>query len=187
MAFAASLRVAGLDGVAGIAGAAGADALTHFRTDRHDGSTGVLKYSAAQAEAFEKLDAYYAGFFGTPDTRFGLRPSDITDPQQIKQLTAFFSWSAWAGAALRPSLVYILHQHWPLEPLVGNHPTADAIVCSVLSLIALLGVIGLLLAVFGKPQRPSVKNLGPVLRVGLWNIERALEFRTDPICAYGHE
>ena len=82
--------------------------------------------------------------------KFGLRPSDITDPQQIRQLTAFFSWSAWAGAALRPNLAYSYTNNWPPEPLVGNHPTADAIVWSVLSLIALLGGIGLLLAVFGR-------------------------------------
>jgi nitric oxide reductase large subunit len=80
----------------------------------------------------------------------------------------------WCSFA--PESCLFLHQHWPPEPLVGNHPTAGAIVWSVLSLIALLGVIGLLLAVFGKPLRPSVKNLGPVLRVGLWNIERALNF-----------
>jgi nitric oxide reductase subunit B len=124
--------------------------ITDFKTNRYDGNTGVLKYSAAQAEAFEKLNAYYAGFFGTSDTRFGLRPSDITDPQQIRQLTAFFSWSAWAGAALRPNLAYSYTNNWPPEPLVGNHPTADAIVWSVLSLIALLGGIGVLLAVFGR-------------------------------------
>ena len=124
--------------------------ITDFKTNRYDGSTGALNYSAAQAEAFQKLDGYYAGFFGTPDTRFGLRPSDIDDPEQIRQLTAFFSWSAWASAALRPNLAYSYTNNWPPEPLVGNHPTADAIVWSVLSLIALLGGIGLLLAVFGR-------------------------------------
>jgi nitric oxide reductase subunit B len=31
-----------------------------------------------------------------------LAASAITDPQQIKQLTAFFSWSAWTASALRP-------------------------------------------------------------------------------------
>jgi nitric oxide reductase subunit B len=121
-----------------------------FKTNRYDSSTGVLEYSAAQAKAFEELDAYYAGFFGTPDTRFGLRPSDITDPQQVRQLTAFFSWSAWAGAALRPNFDYSYTNNWPPEALVGNRATADAVVWSVLSLIALLGGIGLLLAVFGR-------------------------------------
>ena len=84
--------------------------ITDFKTNRYDGGTGVLSYSAAQAEAFEKLQIYYADFFGTPNTKYGLRPSAITDPQQIRQLTAFFSWSAWAGSARRPNLAYLLHK-----------------------------------------------------------------------------
>ncbi len=124
--------------------------ITDFKTNRYDATTGVLHYSAAQAEAFEKLVHFYADFFGSPTTKYGLRPSAITDPQQIRQLTAFFSWSAWAGSTLRPNLAYSYTNNWPPEPLVANHATADAIVSSVLSLIALLGGIGLLLAAFGR-------------------------------------
>ena len=112
--------------------------------------TGVLAYTAAQAEAFEKLDLYYGDFFGNPTTKYGLRPSAITDASQIKQLTAFFSWSAWTASTLRPNLTYSYTNNWPPEPLVANHVTADAVVWSVLSLIALLGGIGLLLAAFGR-------------------------------------
>jgi nitric oxide reductase subunit B len=125
-------------------------AITDFKTNRYHAATGVLEYSPAQARAFEELDRFYADFFGTPTTRFGLRPSAITDPHQIRQLTAFFSWSAWAGSTLRPNLDYSYTNNWPPEPLVGNHPTADAVVWSVLSLIALLGGVGLLLAAFGR-------------------------------------
>jgi len=124
--------------------------ISDFKTNRYDSVKGALTYTAAQAEAFQKLDNYYADFFGTPTGKYGLRPSSITDPQQIRQLTAFFSWSAWAGSTLRPNLAYSYTNNWPPEPLVGNHPTADAIVWSVLSLIALLGGIGLLLAAFGR-------------------------------------
>lgn len=121
-----------------------------FKTNRYDSVTGVLSYTAAQAEAFQKLDLYYAEFFGNPTTKYGLRPSAITDAPQIKQLTAFFSWSAWSASALRPNLTYSYTNNWPPEPLVANHATADAVVWSVLSLIALLGGIGLLLAAFGR-------------------------------------
>jgi len=124
--------------------------ITDFKTNRYDAASGILKYSAAQARAFEELNRFYADFFATPTTKFGLRPSAITDSQQIRQLTAFFSWSAWAGSTLRPNLDYSYTNNWPPEPLVGNHATADAIVWSVLSLIALLGGVGLLLAAFGR-------------------------------------
>ena len=130
--------------------AAGPQTIADFKTNRYDSATGTLLYTAAQTEAFEKLDAYYADFLGTPTTRYGLRPSAITDPQQIRQLTAFFSWSAWAASTLRPNLDYSYTNNWPPEPLVANHATADAIVWSVLSLVALLGGIGLLLAAFGR-------------------------------------
>src|SRR5215470_17331646 len=124
--------------------------IADFKANRYDPSSGVLTYSAAQTDAFNKLVPHYGEFFATPDTRNGLRPSAITDPEQIKQLTAFFSWSAWTASALRPNLNYSYTNNWPPEPLVGNHATADAVVWSVLSLAALLGGTGLLLGVFGR-------------------------------------
>jgi nitric oxide reductase subunit B len=121
-----------------------------FKANRYDPASGVLVFSAAQSEAFRRLVAHYSDFFATPDTRNGLRPSAITDPEQLRQLTAFFSWSAWTASALRPQLDYSYTNNWPPEPLVDNHPTADALVWSVLSLIALLGGTGLLLGAFGR-------------------------------------
>src|SRR5215472_16310737 len=124
--------------------------IADFKANRYDATSGVLTYSVAQTEAFNKLVSHYGNFFATPDTRNGLRPSAITDPQQINQLTAFFSWSAWTASALRPNLDYSYTNNWPPEPLVANHATADALVWSVLSLIALFGGTGLLLAAFGR-------------------------------------
>lgn len=121
-----------------------------FKTNRYDAATGTLIFTGAQAYAFEQCRAYYASFFGNPTTRFGLRPNDIRDPEQIRKLTAFFSWSAWAASAARPGHAYSYTNNWPPEPLVDNHVTADAIVWSMLSLAALLGGTGLLLAGFGR-------------------------------------
>jgi nitric oxide reductase subunit B len=125
-------------------------AMTDFKTNRYDGATGVLLYSAAQAEAFRQLTDYYAGYLGAPTTKFGLRPNAITDPEKIRQLTAFFSWSAWTASTPRPHKDYSYTNNWPPESLVGNHATAETLLWSVLSLIALLGGIGLLLASFGR-------------------------------------
>jgi nitric oxide reductase subunit B len=121
-----------------------------FRTNRYSASTGVLVYTDAQVNAFEENRSYYGSYFGEPTTKFGLRPSVVTDPNQIRQLTAFFSWSAWAASTNRPGHIYSYTNNWPAEPLVDNHATADSVVWSVLSLVALLGGTGLLLAVFGR-------------------------------------
>ncbi len=127
-----------------------AQTVKDFKTNRYDPATGTLEYTAAQATAFKDLEVHYGDFFSQPSTRFGLRAKAITNPQQIDNLTAFFSWSAWASASSRPGLEYSYTNNWPSESLVGNHLTADAVVWSVLSLIALLGGIGLLLAAFGR-------------------------------------
>lgn len=121
-----------------------------FKTNRYNPATGTLTYTDAQAHAFEECQAYYASFFGNPTTKFGLRPDAIRDPEQIRKLTAFFSWSAWAASTARPGHTYSYTNNWPPEPLVGNHVTADAIVWSMLSLAALLGGTGVLLASFGR-------------------------------------
>jgi nitric oxide reductase subunit B len=121
-----------------------------FKNNRYDSSANTLIYTPAQVHAFEQLRSHYAEFFGEPTTKYGLRPNAIRDPEQIRQLTAFFSWSAWTSSALRPGELYSYTNNWPPEPLVENRATADAIVWSVLSLIALLGGIGLLFAAFGR-------------------------------------
>ena len=124
--------------------------------NRYDAKTDTLTFSAAQAAAFRQLVPYYRDFFSDPKSEHGLRPDAITDATELKQLTAFFAWTAWAAAAERPGHDYSYTNNWPSEPRVDNKPTANVIVWSVLSLIALLGGIGLLFGAFGRWGR----NLG---------------------------
>ncbi len=121
-----------------------------FKENRYDPESETLEFTAAQAAAFGELRGYYGDYFGEPTTRYGLRPEAIRDPGEIRQLTAYFAWTAWAAAALRPGLDYTYTNNWPPEPLVENEPTGEVVVWSVLSLVALLGGIGLLFAAFGR-------------------------------------
>jgi len=121
-----------------------------FRTNRYDPATGTLQFSTAQARAFGDLLRHYAAYFGEPTTKYGLRPSAITDPNELHALTAFFAWAAWAASAQRPGHAYSYTNNWPSEPLVANGPTADNLVWSALSLIVLLGGSGLLFAAVGR-------------------------------------
>jgi nitric oxide reductase subunit B len=129
---------------------AAASTVEDFKENRYDPETGTLELTAPQAAAFEELRGHYGEFFGEPTTRNGLRPEAISDPEEIRQLTAYFAWTAWAASAERPGHDYSYTNNWPPEPLVENEPTANVVVWSVLSLIALLGGIGLLFAAFGR-------------------------------------
>ncbi len=123
---------------------------TMLRTNRYDESTGTLQFTDEQVAAFESLQQHYAAYFGSETTKYGLIPNAITDPDDIRDLTAFFSWTAWAAAAERPGHDYSYTNNWPPESLVENGPTADIIVWSGLSLVALLAGTGVLFAVYGR-------------------------------------
>src|SRR5262249_6338286 len=121
-----------------------------LRANRYSSKSGTLHFSAAQALAFRRLVPYYSSFFSDPKTDHGLKPDAITNRTQLRQMTAFFAWTAWAAAATRPGHNYSYTNNWPPEPRVDNQPTANVIVWSVLSLIALLGGVGLLFGAFGR-------------------------------------
>lgn len=120
-----------------------------LKTNRYDPRTGVLGFTGAQAEAFDAAVVHYRELLSGSGEQTGLRPAAVA-PAQIRSLTAFFAWSAWASAAQRPGKLYSYTNNWPPEPLAGNHPTAAVLLWSMLSLAALLGGIGLLMAAFGR-------------------------------------
>ena len=121
-----------------------------FRTNRYDEATGVLKWTDNQIAAFESNKDYYAKYFGEDSHNKGLPSEFITDKKQINNLVGFFGWTAWASAAERPGHDYSYTNNWPAEPRVDNGPTADLVVWSVLSLIALIGGTGLIFAIYGR-------------------------------------
>jgi nitric oxide reductase subunit B len=121
-----------------------------FRTNRYDPATGQVTLSEAQAGAFDHVKEHLKASFAQPSSLTGLRAGILVDPEDLHALTAFFGWSAWAASTQRPGLSYSYTNNWPPEPRVQNRPTGAMVVWSVLSLIALLGGVGLLFAAFGR-------------------------------------
>ena len=97
-----------------------------------------------------RLVGYYSALLLRADVQARAAPDAITDRDELRQLTAFFAWTAWAGSTERPGQNYSYTNNWPPEPRVDNKPTANVVVWSVLSLIALLGGIGTLFGAFGR-------------------------------------
>jgi nitric oxide reductase subunit B len=84
--------------------------IADFKTNRYDKGSDTLLFTAAQAYAFNGLQSYYHTFFAEPGTKNGLRPGAITDPTNIRNLTAFFAWSAWCASTLRPGIKLFVHE-----------------------------------------------------------------------------
>ncbi len=123
---------------------------TMLRTNRYDAGTGTLVWTDEQVEAYDQAVEYYTNMFGPDAQKNGLKPDLITDKTELEQVTAFFGWTAWASAADRPGKDYSYTNNWPAEPLVGNSPTGDLMIWSVISLIVLIGGIGIMFAVYGR-------------------------------------
>lgn len=121
-----------------------------IKQNLYDASTGTLVYTDEQQAAYREAIQYWDRYFHQGEAP-GLPLNYISNPLEIADLTAFFSWSAWAAGALRqgdPHNTYT--NNFPYDPLAGNLPSPDAFFWSAMSLIILLGGIGLLLFLFGK-------------------------------------
>ena len=115
-----------------------------FRGNTFDPRTGMLVLDDARAVVFEQNVAYYADVFSRGRVEFAIPEGTLKDPAKARQLTAFFFWSSWAASTDRPGDSVTYTSNWPHEPLVGNRPTGEAVVWTGVSIILLLGGIGLL-------------------------------------------
>ncbi len=140
-----------------------------FKMNRWDPKSDVLAFTPAQVAARRELEDYYRHWFGPAEGQHGLRRPSLP-AERVPALVAYFSWAAWVSTANRPDKSYSYTNNWPPAPEVGNTLTADAILSSTLSLIALLGGIGATLFAFGRfknlgwPDEPSGQARGVVFR-----------------------
>jgi len=121
-----------------------------FKRNTWNPQTRTLTFSAGQIHAYQALVQYYAGWFGPLEGQQGLKRPSIRDPQEIRDLTSYFSWGAWACTTTRPGTNYSYTNNWPAEPAAANAPTGDAVLWSALSLVALLCGAGVIFFVFGR-------------------------------------
>jgi len=131
-----------------------------MRTNTYDASSTVLRVDPARGRAFEANAAYYADVFTKGRKEYAIPAATLTDPVKLRQLAAFFSWSAWAASTNRPADTISYTSNWPHEPLVGNTPTGEAVVWTGVSIILLLSGIGAM--VFYHASRPQEGAPGAV-------------------------
>ena len=121
-----------------------------LKRNRYDAETKVLLFTEPEAECYREQMGKWAAYFSSPDSSRGLPAHYITDPAELRQLTSFFAWGAWASVANRPGHRYSYTNNFPYDPQAGNTPTSAAILWSALSLIALLAGTAAVLFAFGK-------------------------------------
>ena len=121
-----------------------------MKENRYDSSTATLTLSPADADSFKRQIAYWTDYFLMPANNGGLAVKLVADPKELRELTAFFAWTAWASTSARPGTSHSYTNNFPYDPLAGNVLTGGPVIYSVLSLIFLLGGTAIVLLAFGK-------------------------------------
>lgn len=143
-----------------------------MRRNTYDASSNRITVDPVRADAFAALVGHYSDVFGRGRDEYAIPAGSVTDPVRQQQMTAFFWWTAWASTTERPGQSVTYTQNWPHEELVGNRPTGDAIIWSVVSFILLLAGIGGMVWYFASkqnrheelgslPQRDPLLGLNP--------------------------
>ena len=121
-----------------------------LKQNRYDPRSETLTFTPPEAASYRKQIATWADYFSRPAGNGGLPAKYISNPEDLRLLSSFFAWTAWASVANRPGKPYSYTNNFPYDRVAGNTPTSDAVLWSALSLITLLaGTAGVLFA-FGK-------------------------------------
>lgn len=123
-----------------------------LRTNRYDPASSTLTVSDLRAEAIHAVARHYDEVFGDAKSdelkwrrdAYAIPANSVPDPERREALAAFFFWTSWACVTERPGSDVTYTQNWPPESLVGNKPTGQILVWSVISFVLLLAGIGAL-------------------------------------------
>ena len=121
-----------------------------LKQNRYDPQTQVLLFTPPEVRSYQEQIKKWTAYFSDPAGNAGLPAKYIQASQELRNLTAFFAWTAWASVANRPGKAFSYTNNFPYDPAVGNTPTSDAFLWSALSLITLLGGTALVLFAFGR-------------------------------------
>jgi nitric oxide reductase subunit B len=154
-----------------------------FKVDQFDGTR--VHWNAAEVAGWTDLLTHYETWLERGVADDGLRGPRIQDSAERRAVASYVAWSAWVATAPRPGKDYSYTNNWPPDPAAGNTPTADALVWSAISLIALLAGIGATMFAFGRFEElgwradaregrvlvfrvPSEVRLTPAQRATVW-------------------
>ena len=158
---------------------------TEYRTNTYHPETGVATVSSVRADAIAMTALYYDQLFSDVPAlhktreHFAMKEITLPSAERRAQMTGFFFWTAWAAATERPGTTATYTNNWPHEPLIGNKPTAENMVWSVMSVVVMMAGVGFLVwgwAFLRKHDEvdPTPPQHDPLSRVPLTPSQRGL-------------
>lgn len=119
-----------------------------FKANRYVPETQALTLTAAQTQGLQKVFKDYQTLLSQGSAAHSIPSGWFQDNTQIHNVTAFFTWTAWAASANRPNAPFSYTANFPHDELIGNHPPAQFLIWSIVSVIVLIAAIALFLFIY---------------------------------------
>lgn len=119
-----------------------------FKPNRYNRDTGALTLTAAQTQGLQKVFADYHTLLSKGSAVHSIPKDWFTDNTQIRNVTAFFAWTAWAASTNRPNAPFSYTANFPHDELIGNQAPGQFLIWSIVSVIVLIAAIALFLFVY---------------------------------------
>ncbi|MCG9728672.1 nitric-oxide reductase large subunit [Shewanella sp. Isolate13] len=109
-----------------------------------------ISLSPTRIAAIKQVEQHYLALFGDDPKlsalreQYAMKEGTVPSLERREQLNAFLFWGAWAAVTERPDADYTYTNNWPFDPQIGNTPTSDNVVWSILSIVTLIAGIGAL-------------------------------------------
>lgn len=109
-----------------------------------------ISLSPTRIAAIDQVEQHYLALFGDDPKlsslreQYAMKEGTVPSLARREQLNAFLFWGAWAAVTERPDADYTYTNNWPFDPQIGNTPTSDNVVWSILSIVTLIAGIGAL-------------------------------------------
>ncbi len=146
-----------------------------FKLNRYDPDTGALTLTAAQTQGLAQVFQDYQTLLSRGSAVHSIPSGWFQDATEIRNVTGFFTWTAWAAASNRPNSPFSYTANWPHDDLIGNQAPGQFVIWSIVSVIVLIAAIALFVFVYitqedaeevqTVPQRPAIRLATPSQRI----------------------
>ena len=114
-----------------------------MKENGYDPASDTLRLSAAQAAALTNIGDLWELTFRDGDSNYGFLPGTVPTPEERKQISRFFFWTAWVASAARPGADFSYTNNWPPDRAAGNVATTQTYIWSIAGIISLFVTLGL--------------------------------------------
>ncbi|KMT45918.1 hypothetical protein EL22_26125 [Halostagnicola sp. A56] len=102
----------------------------------------TIEYSAPEVYAHEQVRDEYAQRYHEGSLERGVPADFIGSEEEARQFADFALWTAWISHTDRPRSDTSFTNEWPYNPDAGNTPTGATMIWSVISMVLLVGAVG---------------------------------------------